>query len=125
MAQMKLFDTWTYAKEIPEPFSGFMKKLKIRKTTFESGWLSQYNDGKQATLHPATLHALVAVAKIYLRQASGAIGIQKGHNGLLNFYCMEYQKGGDTYALIYNPVSARMPFRQSARKKVTGRKSWQ
>lgn len=100
MAQMKLFDTWTYAEEIPEPFSGFMKKLKIRKTTFEPGWLSQYNDGKQATLHPATLHAMLAVARIYLRQASGAIGIQKGHNGLLNFYCMEYQKGGDTYCRI-------------------------
>ena len=63
MAQIKLFDTWTYAKEIPEPFSKFMKELKIRKTTFEAGWLSQYNDGKQATLHPATLYAVLAVAK--------------------------------------------------------------
>ena len=108
MAQIKLFDTWTYAKEIPEPFSKFMKELKIRKTTFEAEWLSQYNDGKQATLHPATLYAVLAVAKIYLRQFSGAIGIQRGNNGLLNFYCMEYPKGGDTYALIYNPISARM-----------------
>ena len=35
MAQIKLFDTWTYAKEIPEPFSRFMKELKIRKTTLK------------------------------------------------------------------------------------------
>ena len=108
MAQIKLFDTWTYGEEIPEPFHDFMKMKGIRKTTFEKEWLSQYNDGKQATLHPATLKALLEVAKIYLRQSSSAIGVQRGNNGLMNFYCMEYEKHEKRHVLIFNPVSARL-----------------
>lgn len=57
MAEIKLFDTWTFQEEMPEPFSQFLKKEGLRKTTTMVEWLSQYNQGRQATLHPPTLRA--------------------------------------------------------------------
>ena len=71
-------------------------------------WLSQYNQGRQATLHPPTLRAMLNIAGIYLKQTEGALGFQKGNYELLNFYCMEYVKGRGRYALVYNPISAKI-----------------
>lgn len=108
MAEIKLFDTWTFQEEMPEPFGRFLQKEGLRKTTTMVGWLSQYNQGRQATLHPPTLRAMLNIAGIYLKQTEGALGFQKGNYDLLNFYCMEYVKGKQRYALVYNPVSAKI-----------------
>mgnify|MGYP007104459895 FL=1 len=93
MAEIKLFDTWTFQEEMPEPFSRFLQKEGLRKTTTMVECLSQYNQGRQATLHPPTLRAMLNIAGIYLKQTEGALGFQKGNYDLLNFYCMEYVKG--------------------------------
>ena len=108
MAEIKLFDTWTFQEEMPEPFSRFLQKEGLRKTTTMVEWLSQYNQGRQATLHPPTLRAMLNIAGIYLKQTEGALGFQKGNYELLNFYCMEYVKGQRRYALVYNPISAKI-----------------
>lgn len=108
MAEIKLFDTWTFQEEMPEPFGRFLQKGELRKTTTMVEWLSQYNQGRQATLHPPTLRAMLNIAGIYLKQTEGALGFQKGNYDLLNFYCMEYVKGKQRYALVYNPVSAKI-----------------
>lgn len=108
MAEIKLFDTWTFQEEMPEPFGRFLQKEGLRKTTTMVEWLSQYNQGRQATLHPPTLRAMLNIAGIYLKQTEGALGFQKGNYDLLNFYCMEYVKGKQRYALVYNPVSAKI-----------------
>ena len=108
MAEIKLFDTWTFQEEMPEPFGQFLQKEGLRKTTTIVEWLSQYNQGRQATLHPPTLRAMLSIAGIYLKQTEGALGFQKGNYDLLNFYCMEYAKKERRYALIYNPVSAKI-----------------
>ena len=109
MAEIKLFDTWTFQEEMPEPFSRFLQKEGLRKTTTMVEWLSQYNQGRQATLHPPTLRAMLNIAGIYLKQTEGALGFQKGNYDLLNnFYCMEYVKGKRRYALVYNPISAKI-----------------
>nr|DAP70820.1 MAG TPA: AAA+ domain protein [Caudoviricetes sp.] len=108
MAEIKLFDTWTFQEEMPEPFSRFLQKEGLRKTTTMVEWLSQYNQGRQATLHPSTLRAMLNIAGIYLKQTEGALGFQKGNYELLNFYCMEYVKGRGRYALVYNPISAKI-----------------
>ena len=90
------------------PFSRFLQKEGLRKTTTMVEWLSQYNQGRQATLHPPTLRAMLNIAGIYLKQTEGALGFQKGNYELLNFYCMEYVKGRGRYALVYNPISAKI-----------------
>ena len=108
MAEIKLFDTWTFQEQMPEPFSQFLQKEGLRKTTTMVEWLSQYNQGRQATLHPPTLRAMLNIAGIYLKQTEGALGFQKGNYDLLNFYCMEYVKGKRRYALVYNPISAKI-----------------
>lgn len=108
MAEIKLFDTWTFQEEMPEPFSQFLKKEGLRKTTTMVEWLSQYNQGRQATLHPPTLRAMLNIAGIYLKKTEGALGFQKGNYDLLNFYCMEYVKGNQRHALVYNPISAKI-----------------
>lgn len=108
MAEIKLFDTWTFQEEMPEPFSRFLQKEGLRKTTTMVEWLSQYNQGRQATLHPPTLRAMLNIAGIYLKQTEGALGFQKGNYELLNFYCMEYVKGRGRYVLVYNPISAKI-----------------
>lgn len=108
MAEIKLFDTWTFQEEMPEPFGRFLQKGGLRKTTTMVEWLSQHNQGRQATLHPPTLRAMLNIAGIYLKQTEGALGFQKGNYDLLNFYCMEYVKGKQRYALVYNPVSAKI-----------------
>lgn len=108
MAEIKLFDTWTFQEEIPEPFRQFLQREGLRKTTTTIEWLSQYNQGRQATLHPPTLRAMLNIAGIYLKQTEGALGFQKGNYDLLNFYCMEYVKGKRRYALVYNPISAKI-----------------
>lgn len=108
MAEIKLFDTWTFQEEMPEPFSRFLQKEGLRKTTTMVECLSQYNQGRQATLHPPTLRAMLNIAGIYLKQTEGALGFQKGNYELLNFYCMEYVKGRGRYALVYNPISAKI-----------------
>ena len=93
---------------MPEPFSRFLQKEGLRKTTTMVECLSQYNQGRQATLHPPTLRAMLNIAGIYLKQIEGALGFQKGNYDLLNFYCMEYVKGKRRYALVYNPISAKI-----------------
>lgn len=108
MTEIKLFDTWTFQEEMPEPFSRFLQKEGLRKTTTMVECLSQYNQGRQATLHPPTLRAMLNIAGIYLKQTEGALGFQKGNYDLLNFYCMEYVKGKRRYALVYNPISAKI-----------------
>ena len=108
MAEIKLFDTWTFQEEMPEPFGRFLQKGGLRKTTTMVEWLSQYNQGRQATLHPPTLRAMLNIAGIYLKQTEGALGFQKGNYDLLNFYCMEYVKGKRRHALVYNPISAKI-----------------
>ena len=108
MAEIKLFDTWTFQEEMPEPFSRFLQKEGLRKTTTMVECLSQYNQGRQATLHPPTLRAMLNIAGIYLKKTEGALGFQKGNYDLLNFYCMEYVKGNQRHALVYNPISAKI-----------------
>ena len=108
MAEIKLFDTWTFQEQMPEPFSQFLQKEGLRKTTTMVEWLSQYNQGRQATLHPPTLRAMLNIAGIYLKKTEGALGFQKGNYDLLNFYCMEYVKGNQRHALVYNPISAKI-----------------
>lgn len=64
MAEIKLFDTWTFQEQMPEPFSQFLQKEGLRKTTTMVEWLSQYNQGRQATLHPPTLRARAVLAAL-------------------------------------------------------------
>lgn len=71
MAEIKLFDTWTFQEEMPEPFSRFLQKEGLRKTTTMVECLSQYNQGRQATLHPPTLRAMLNIAGIYLKGSCG------------------------------------------------------
>lgn len=53
-------------------------KRRITKNTTMVECLSQYNQGRQATLHPPTLRAMLNIAGIYLKQTEGALGFQKG-----------------------------------------------
>lgn len=108
MAEVKLFDTWTYQERIPEPFENLLKKKGLQKTVTNKEWLSQYNDGTNATLHSPTLRALLNVAKIYSKEPVGAFGLQKGSYQILNFYCMEYQKDEKRHIVVYNPISGRV-----------------
>lgn len=39
MAEIKLFDTWTFQEEIPEPFRQFLQREGLRKTTTTIEWL--------------------------------------------------------------------------------------
>lgn len=77
MAEIKLFDTWTFQEEMPEPFSQFLKKEGLRKTTTMVEWLSQYNQGRQATLHPPTLRAMLNIAGIYLKKQKEPLDFKK------------------------------------------------
>lgn len=54
MAEIKLFDTWTFQEEMPEPFSRFLQKEGLRKTTTMVECLSQYN--REDRQHCIPLH---------------------------------------------------------------------
>ena len=113
MAEIKLFDTWTFQEQMPEPFSQFLQKEGLRKTTTMVEWLSQipfHSIPFHSIPFPCsrTLRAMLNIAGIYLKQTEGALGFQKGNYDLLNFYCMEYVKGNRRHALVYNPISAKI-----------------
>lgn len=40
-------------------------------------WLSQYNQGRQATLHPPTLRAMLNIAGIYLKKQKEPLDFKK------------------------------------------------
>ena len=50
MAEIKLFDTWTFQEEVPEPFHQLLKKEGLRKTTTTLEWLSQYIEKQEGTI---------------------------------------------------------------------------
>lgn len=50
MSEIKLFDTWTFQEEVPEPFHQLLKKEGLRKTTTTLEWLSQYIEKQEGTI---------------------------------------------------------------------------
>ena len=82
MGNIKLFETWTFNRSIPEPFASEVAKAG-KKTSVEPESLSRHNHmtrGKRATLHAPTLRALIAVAEIIDGDATGAFGMQRENN---------------------------------------------
>ena len=112
MGNIKLFETWTFNRSIPEPFASEVAKAG-KKTSVEPESLSRHNHmtrGKRATLHAPTLRALIAVAEIIDGAATGAFGLQR-ENNTVKWYCMEYVRPGgairETRLLIYDPINGR------------------
>lgn len=103
-----LFERWTTEEDLPEPFLGIVKDKKVQRYTTLTECCSIHNPvvrGKSAVLHPATLRALLFLAKLDEEGESYpnvAVGMQVGGDGQVNYYCLELdQKEGRT-AVLYN-----------------------
>ncbi|WP_286153568.1 hypothetical protein [Sporofaciens musculi] len=104
-----LFETWTLQQELPEPFARLVRENGGKRTIINKGDCSAYNTGKAkaATLHPATLRAILWNLDLMESRISGAAGYQTGNDGI-NFYCMEYEKPDGRYAFIYNRKNGKI-----------------
>ena len=105
-----LFERWSAKEELPEPFQGILKNRGIQRYTTLPEYCSVHNPvirGKSASLHPATLRALLFLAGIYNEVSfhNGAVGMQVGDGGNVNYYCLEYEKEEGLLALLYNDKS--------------------
>lgn len=77
MSEIKLFDTWTFQEEVPEPFHQLLKKEGLRKTTTTLEWLSQYIEKQEGTIeslffdwrmnNPASVSMLSGLRKPQIR----------------------------------------------------------
>jgi len=98
MAKCKLFDGWTFARALPEPFN-YGSVSKTSTTVF-----SKFSVGAspKSTLHAATLRAIIAYADVELGRCEGAVGYQIDLYGISEY---RSQKGGQTHVIIYNKIS--------------------
>ena len=104
-----LYETWVFKQEIPEPFASLLHQCNRRRASINGEDCSKYNTmrAKSATLHPPTLRAILSLIRLMDGAASGAAGHQDS-NGEVNFYCLEYQKQEEKYALIYNQRNGKI-----------------
>ena len=112
MGNTRLFEPWTFQRPLPEPFAQVVAS-RGKKDTTESDCLSIHNrmtKGKRATLHGATLRALIAVADI-INGKPGALGFQKEQDKI-KWYCGEYVKVGgavpEIRVMVYDPESGKI-----------------
>lgn len=108
---IKIFESWTFNRALPEPFAG-VAVSRGKKDTTDPAFLSTHNHmarAKRATLHAPTLKALLAAAAI-MEGEKGAIGIQEA-SGTIKRYCMEYVKpagaGNEVRIGIYEPQTGK------------------
>lgn len=102
-----LFERWAAEEELPEPFQRILKSCGVQRYTTRQECCSTHNPvvrGKSASLHPATLRALMFLAGIYegVSYCDGAVGMQIGDDRNVNYYCLEYEKEEGKIALLYN-----------------------
>ena len=112
MGNTRLFEPWTFQRPLPEPFAEVAVR-RGKKDTTEDQCLSVHNRmtrGKRATLHGATLRALIAVADI-INGKPGALGFQKEQEKI-RWYCDEYVKEGGTVpeirVMVYDSERGRI-----------------
>lgn len=92
-----LFDSWTWNRSLPEPFDD--TTISQRSNTY----LSRYNteSTRTATLHAATLSAILQMMELHLDPSSeenGAIGTQGD-----NLYIAEYpSRTGELHSVVFN-----------------------
>lgn len=107
MGRIKIFENWTFQRPLPEPFAGETVK-RGKKDSTEAVCLSVHNHmsrGKRATLHSATLRALLTVADLVNGEDIGAFGYEEGRE--IGPYYLEYMSdshtAGTIHMLIYDP----------------------
>lgn len=133
---IKIFESWTFNRTLPEPFAG-VAASRGKKDTTEPAFLSIHNHmtrAKRATLHAPTLKALLAAAAIK-EEGKGAFGIQE-EAGTIKRYCMEYVKpvgaGNEVRIGVYEPQTGKwygivkngtalMPYPQIGERGISGR----
>ena len=135
MAMTKIFDSWSFNRPLPEPFLAETDRTK--KDTTDVGCLSVHNHmsrGKRATLHAASLRAIMAVCDIMDDAESGALGV-RSECGTIAFYCGEYTKTNgavqERRAIVYYPENGKwngvvrsqttlLPFPQIGNRGISG-----
>ena len=76
MGRTKIFENWTFQRPLPEPF-GTETAKRGKKDSTDLSSISIHNHmtrGKRATLHGATLRALIAAADLIAGNDNGAFG---------------------------------------------------
>ncbi|MDO4336464.1 MAG: hypothetical protein Q4C91_00045 [Eubacteriales bacterium] len=106
---IKIFESWTFNRTLPEPFAG-VAASRGKKDTTEPVFLSIHNHmtrAKRATLHAPTLNALLAAAVIKEGE-KGAFGVQE-ESGIIQRYCMEYAQsaGSEVKIGVYEPQTGK------------------
>ena len=109
MGQNKLFENWTFNRNLPEPFAQEVIK-RGKKYTTEVECLSRHNRmfrGKRATLHAATLQGIMHAVNILTEKEKGAFGVQSQKGDVKRYY-LEHERaksgGLETHLLIYEPT---------------------
>lgn len=112
MGNVRLFESWTFLRKLPEPFAEEAAKTGSRKSSDESA-VSIHNRmtrGKSATLHAPTLRALMLLADLRNGNAKGAAGYQEKDGKIVSF-CMESvdmrNPVPETRVLIYSPEKGK------------------
>ena len=110
MGHIKLFESWAFNRNLPEPFSQEVVKCG-KKHTSEKECLSRHNlmqRGKRATLHAGTLQGIMHAVNILAEKENGAFGVQIQHGEVKRCY-LEHERrkigGTETHLLIYEPES--------------------
>lgn len=110
MSASILFDSTTFAMDVPKEFSSFPKDTTVYTSVFNNA------STKKATLHAPTLRAILAYMRLYKATTDGepidglgAIGTQRGKKivseyvgGRKDIQCVVYNKdGGSVLASVY------------------------
>ena len=104
MGRTKIFENWTFQRPLPEPF-GTETAKRGKKDSTDLSSISIHNHmtrGKRATLHGATLRALIAAADLMAGNDNGAFGYEKKLQEIEKYY-LEYVKDNTVRMLVYNP----------------------
>lgn len=119
MSKTVLFDTWTWNYDFDDSMPNLKKVVEDagKKYTTSVGAISKYNEqrnGKRATLHVPTVQAVYALHKILTAtEQHGAIGVQTGSKGEVQYYCAEVDvqtataTGKERIAAVYNAKNGK------------------
>ncbi len=90
MGKVRLFASWTFGRPLPDPFASECVRIG-QKNTQDSDCLSIHNHAgrKVATMHSASLRALIALAGLVNGDEEGGTGYHM-KNGEITCYCLEH-----------------------------------
>lgn len=109
MGKVRLFASWTFSRPLPEPFAAECARVG-RRTTNEDGCMSIHNRSgrKMATMHSATIRALIALAGLVNGDTEGGTGYHM-ENGEITCYCLEHIRKDagvrENRVSVYEPYS--------------------